>query len=782
MNNLHHEELNTFYKNNQQDVIALVENEEEGSSLESKFTELMTDMLVEAGETANISICTEIREDKAGRRMHKINAYALSESYETVDLFITIHRNTENFENITKEEVTTASNLAKRFLNDAMKGTLREVEESAKAFDLIQILDKYSQDIIRVNIFIIADGVTNADTPKETEIDFKNNNHAVLVIFHLWDLERFYQLYFSKNKREAIQIDFQDDFGGAVPCLSMPSENEDYESYLAIISGETLAGIYRNFGSRLLEQNIRSFLQFTGKINKGIRDTIKKEPQMFLAFNNGIAGTAEEVELIDLPNGGKGIANAKDFQIVNGGQTTASIFHSQKQDKSDLSKIFVQLKLTVVKKKDEFALIVSRIAEYANSQNKVSVADLSSNHPFHIEFEKLSRIIWAPDPTNQNRQTRWFYERARGQYKNEINKEGSTPARKKAFEIKNPRNQVLQKEDLAKFSNAWNLIPYFVARGRQKCYVEFFKNLKNIRKNELPDNVFFEDLVAQAILFRTAEKEYGVGDKAIGDLRFLVVPYTLSYLNQATDKKIDLYKIWKAQGISENLRIIIRNLLEKIDASLRTTTAQEAGGMGLISEWGKKEKCWEVISKIDMKISFSTIEDDFIPKQGQSRYKKTEDEIAKLERQAHIEELKNVPQQLWKKIAEWGKVSGKLSQYKISILENVAKKLKDKKELEDLQLKNGLDIFELAFRDAPQLFLDITDEASTQEKVFDIEITTQLIEELFDWGKKRYNLSDQEFNFIKKIKNQALEPSEFQKNYIKNIVRNAQNKGFMPRK
>jgi hypothetical protein len=60
---------------------------------------------------------------------------------------------------------------------------------------------------------------------------------------------------------------------------------------------------------------------------------------MFLAFNNGLAATAEEIEIGMSENGGFVVKSVNDFQIVNGGQTTASIYHTLKKDKAEISGI-----------------------------------------------------------------------------------------------------------------------------------------------------------------------------------------------------------------------------------------------------------------------------------------------------------------------------------------------------------------------------------------------------------------------------------------------------------
>lgn len=700
MINFEEKELLEFYQGINREVIVMVESENErGASPEESFTGLMTEMLTDAGETANLTICTDIREDKLGRRQHKINAFALSENYETIDLFISIYQETDHIETIHSSDITTNSNLVKKFLINASKGKLNEMEESSPVFDLVRLLHQFHQQIIRANIFIISNCKTNVDPPINEEIRFDQNNHSILINYHLWDLGRFFRLHSSQNKQEPISINFNEDFGGAIPCLAMPVQNEDYQSFLAIMSGNALADIYRVYGARLLEQNVRSFLQFTGKINKGIRQTIKKEPQMFLAFNNGIAATAEDVEIVPLDNGGLGLATVKDFQIVNGGQTTASIFHSHKQDKSDLSDIFVQVKLTVVKRREQFSGIVARIAEYANSQNKVSIADLSSNHPFHIEFEKLSRKIWAPDPANMNHQTRWFYERARGQYKTQLNREGNTKARRKAFEAKNPRKQVLKKEDIAKYHNAWNMEPHVVAKGRQKSYVHFFKDVDKDFKDGVPGRVFFEDIISQTILFKAAEVEYGRGENSIGDFRYLTVPYTLSYLNYHTNQKISLYKIWKNQCVSSELRAILKLLLTQMDHLLAKTSHEHYGG--LISEWGKRERCWEIIKEINLSLDFSQIEKDLMTEADYSRYEQKDKEAQEQDIQ-HLKEIYRA--NLWQKIGDWGKATSLLSLPQLNVWDDLGRRIKNDKPLESSQVIQGMEILKNAINEAPALF------------------------------------------------------------------------------
>jgi hypothetical protein len=310
---------------------------------------------------------------------------------------------------------------------------------------MAQLIHNQRSQLSHVRLFLFTDGLTTLQTKKNQEVNGVNYS------YNIWDLRRTCRCVTSGQKREAIEINFQTQYDSVIPCLAMPESQADYSAYVAIIPGKILCKIYGEYGSRLLERNVRSFLQAKGSVNKGIRQTILREPHRFLAYNNGISATAEAVKLVDLPNGGQGIAEIRDLQIVNGGQTTASLYQAVRKDKADISGIYVQTKLTVVDC-DRMDEIVPLISRYANSQNKVNEADFSANDPFHIRVEELSRTIWAPAVDGTQHQTRWFYERARGQYADAKNRE-STPAKQKAFTLTHPNAQKFTKTDLAKFEH-----------------------------------------------------------------------------------------------------------------------------------------------------------------------------------------------------------------------------------------------------------------------------------------------------------------------------------------
>ena len=747
--NIEHTELQKFYQSLTQDIRSLQLSEDDGGNQEQIFTRTALDLLSDAGETENARDAYD--EGQLGtKNQHKINAYAEPDNYETVDLFITIFKGTDEPQRIPKEEIETAvKRIANFFRKAKYKEYVNEIEESSPIFDFAQTLANsqlLDENLVRANAIILTDGIYPGENPESSNIS------GIPIFYRVVDINYLYNI--TEKSHVPIEIDFKKE-GFEVPCIISPSENDQYQSYLAIIPGIALATIYERYGSRLLEQNVRSFLQFTGKINKGIRNTILKEPQMFLAFNNGIAATAEELQ-IEKSENGKGflISKVKDFQIVNGGQTTASIYHTLKKDKVDISGIFVQVKLSVVKDRSNFSEIVSRISEYANTQNKVSVSDLSSNRPYHIDLEKLSRNIFAPHVTGQSsQQTKWFYERARGQYKNARVKEGFTKAKQKSFDLKNPKSQMFSKEDLAKYVNAYKeeydgkklvVGPHWVVKGNQKNYAQFvgFNLEKKI------DSIYFEDLVSKAIIFKTAEKLYGVKPNSIGDMRYLTVPYTISYFGYQTDYKLDLYKIWKNQSLSEPLKDLLYKLMKDVEKFIKT----KAPG-ALYGEWAKKEECWNELRKQKFDIDFKTIKSDLEDSKNPSQRKRLADEeTAAVHIKEELEIITSVPPEIWHKIEDWGRRTDNLTEQQKTVSYNLAGRVRHNTKISDYERTSGINILDIVSKKAPELLEGIDEiNEKNRHKPESKKITLDLVQKIVKWDKKNKALQAFEYTFMAQL-------------------------------
>ena len=280
------------------------------------------------------------------------------------------------------------------------------------------------------------------------------------------DIERLHRHWSAGTPRDELIVNFEQVSGRPLPCVYVPGESHEYDYALTVIPGETLRFIYDKFGARLLEANVRSFLSATGKVNKGIRETLKSEPERFMAYNNGIVIVADEAGWSHAVDGGAGLLWLKGMQIVNGGQTTASIYFTKKKEPQlDLRLVRVPAKIIVMKSKDPVAeeALISDISRYANSQNSVKQSDLSANKPFHIEMEKLALSTYCPDGIG-----RWFYERAAGSYNTMLARDGGTPAQLRKLREAIPPARKITKTDLAKYLNAWDQRPDLVSLGSQK--------------------------------------------------------------------------------------------------------------------------------------------------------------------------------------------------------------------------------------------------------------------------------------------------------------------------
>lgn len=660
------EDLNSFADDILQEVLLVADFEEQESLRPEAFTELMLQYLEEAGEIEEGRVCYH------KERGLEVSGYGMSEERDVLDLFATIYRGAVPPMTVGRQDVETAFRRLRAFWEKAQGDYYRTLEESSEAFDMALCVHHTCSHITRVRLFLLTDGLSRTDAIEHVQVDGVEFSH------HVWDIRRLQRLLTSGQKREPIEIEFVERFGQPVPCISAASEDGEYEAYLAVFSGAILNAIYAQYGPRLLELNVRSFLQARGKVNQGIRQTLLQQPGRFLAYNNGISVTASEVELVNLPGGGLGFKRIKDFQIVNGGQTTASIHHAARRDRAGLEGVRVAAKVTVVPE-DRLNEVVPLISRYANSQNKISEADLSANDPFHVRIEELSRTTWAPATAGSQRQTRWFYERARGQYADALGRAG-TPAQRRKFKQENPGQQKFTKTDLAKFENTWDQLPHLVSRGAQKNFVEFMVRLAKRNRGE-PDHEYFHHLVAKAILFRRTERL--VSAQGFGGYRANIVAYSLAYLSHATAQTVDLDRIWSQQGISQALEASIVEISHKV---FRVLTAPPGGAN--ITEWAKKEACWRAI--YDLKVDLSHLQPELMPltrheKKGRPTGIDAPDESEK----ERIRRMAAVPADVWFALSHWAKETNNLEVWQRQLAFSLGRVVGGGREPSVKQAKHG---------------------------------------------------------------------------------------------
>ena len=546
----------------------------------SEFMDVVTNELIDTGFIDGYEFC-----HYRAQRGIRVDGYWFDDE-GSLNLFIADFECRDELLSLTKTDVDAAFRRLKKFFETCRdKDLYKDLEETSPEYGLAREIKDRRLQIRRVNFFLISERVLS-DRIQSIEGGSQN---GIYTAFHVWDISRLQRQHSSKGYKEVLNIDFSQMTGSGISCLPAHLGLGAYQAYLVVMPASILSDLYEKYGSRLLEQNVRCFLQARGKVNKGIRTTILNEPEMFFAYNNGITATAQEVEVRRSENGLE-IVNIRDLQIVNGGQTTASLFHTHRKDKASLEKIFIQMKLSVISE-SESESVVPRISEYANTQNRVNAADFFSNHPFHIRIEEFSRRIWAPAPAGALRETKWFYERARGQYADAQSK--LTSGEKKRFQAEYPKPQMFTKTDLAKFENVWDEKPTFVNLGAQKNFAQYAKRIGQEwdRNPDSFNEFYFHRAIARAILFRKTEKLVSAQPWYNGGYRANIVAYTLALLGFYCEKRnqsINFMKLWEMQSVPECIQQAIEVTAKLVNDSITNSEA----GISNVTEWCKKELCW----------------------------------------------------------------------------------------------------------------------------------------------------------------------------------------------
>ena len=626
-----------------QETIATADAEADGGLRLETFTRLVADRLAEAGELSG----GEASFHRA--RGVEVSGYALED--HVFHLFVTDYRGASRLESLTDSQVQRSFRRLTTFIERSRNGYADTIEESSRAFEVADLIRTNWSRIEAARLYLFSDARARQPMLERTEIG------GIPVSHHVWDLERLFRYDTSGLEREPISIDVVERLGSPLPCLKGPSV-ADHDVYLLVMPGDFLAELYRDYGARLLERNVRSFLQARGAVNRGIRDTILKQPDRFLAYNNGISATAASVALVRSSDDIPAVARIDDLQIVNGGQTTASLHAALRRDKADLSHVTVQTKLTVVGP-DTIDELVPHISRYSNTQNSVTGADFSSNDPFHVDVEALSRSIWAPAPEGTQRQTHWFYERSRGQYADAVANAG-TPARQRQFKAMNPTSQKFTKTDLVKFEHSWEQFPHIVSLGAQKNFGEFM--LRLARQPRQPDAAYFERLAAKAILFRTAEKL--VSAQQFGGYRANIVTYTIAKLAHATSHRIDLASIWRQQRLSDATAEAVTEISHLVFDVISNPPERVRN----IGEWCKRLDCWKRIEELDWRPS-RTLESEFVSVGSERDAVSIDTGSGTLtaEESAIVKQVSNVEADTWFRVSNWAKETRNLQSWQRGI-------------------------------------------------------------------------------------------------------------------
>lgn len=566
-----------------------------GEPQRASFFRMYAELAAENGDCADLVYCPIIRE---GNRPYQVDGYALDRDRGELHIAVCDFRPERELQNLNADGINSIFNRVRRFCEYAAREDfLKELEEVSAEFELAWFIQENVEFIKRIRCVMFS----NARLATRKKTLEAGNVIGAEMTFNIIDFNRYVDIQNAMGGVEPIELDVTELNGDVLPCLQAHFEDSDYESYLVVMPGSLLARIYGLFGARLMEQNVRTFLQARTKANKGIIRTANEEPEMFFAYNNGITATASGVETETGNSGVTGISRIRDLQIVNGGQTTASLLYARDRGQADLSKVFVQMKLSVVRP-EQIEDVVPLISRYANTQNRVSEADFFSSHPFHVEMQQISRRLAAPVAAGALSATRWFYERARGQYRNEGTLR--SPTDRKKFEAEFPKSQVIQKTDLAKYHLTFDGKPHIVSLGAQKCFLQYAQEVsrKWEQSTKQFNDEFFRRIVAKAIVFRWLDRHVGTAEWYRDDRGYKanIVTYTLGWLVEhlAREKSsaLDFELIWKLQSVPDELQISLSGIAPQIAQCIKSPPQ----GVSNISEYAKSQACWSRVNALEL--------------------------------------------------------------------------------------------------------------------------------------------------------------------------------------
>ena len=691
------------YKSETFNRISLASESDEVFPEESYF-EYVSDLLSDAGILDNVQYCPY----RNSRRGMRIDGYSWNALERTIcGIVVNFTNEPDVVETLTNSQIQDVGKKVTRFFENISKHTFidsMEVTDPGRiaASEISEFLD----EAVKFRVVVFTDQILSSRVKKLSIGDILEKNTSI----EIWDLERLKALENSDSEYEEFTVDLKK-LGTGIRALPASISEHGISTFLGVMPARLLSTIYDEFGQRLLESNVRTFLDFRASTNRGMRKSLLTEPEHFFAYNNGLTVTATAVETEEV-DGQMVITSLENMQIVNGGQTTAAIYFSPR-DKGgikgadrmysysdiDLDKVFVQMKLTVINDKETSDVMKANIATYANSQNSIQQSDLVSNHPFHLAIETRSRKQLMPAGDN-GLSTKWFYERARGQYSTQLR--ALKPQQRKRFEAEYPKKQVFTKTDMAKYENTWRMKPYLVKKGAQANLKALGGEIiKEFEANEDRFGpAFYNDLVSKMILFRSVDSAILQTDwyKEERGLKAEIVTYAISLLRHSLRRKgldIDLTTIFKRQKVSDSLMALVLDLARKTREWI--TDTDFTNGVTNPSEFCKSEKGWKKIQ--DVEVDLSGLESgDFLSTEQITEEKENRREINMAAKAiTGMEYVMSVVPEEWEQIAEFNSDSYPSSHKNVGIPQKCAQMHRTGKMLTDRQMASAQEIRDQAY-------------------------------------------------------------------------------------
>ena len=540
---------------------------------------------------------------KIGSSNIAVDGFRINDSDDTIILACADFYDFERVEQtLTNTELEAIVKRMRVFVSAAMSGRAENelsVDYTTPEYDLIDHMHAHHPERVRVLVFTERKLSTRIKTVQPEPVG------NVFIEVQVWPIERIFEIDKSGMQHQDNEVVFDDPV-----ILHQTVDGESFKAYIGSISAKTLAKIYKENGARILEGNVRSFLTTKMKVNRQIRDTLLKEPEKFFIYNNGIAATAKQ--LVFDGDDGERLIGAVDFQIINGGQTTATISQTLNQHRAQgaddpFEKVQVPIKITCIDESlplEQVQAMVVSISKASNSQNAIKDADFFSSHPFHLEMAKLSESTMAP-AVERLSGSHWFYERSRGAYAQKFM--FCTEAERKKLEAKYPPGQVVRKEDLARVRLLWTEVPRpdVVSKGSAALFKEFSKIVdeKWKKRDEVDefDERYFKDSVSLLIIRNELRKAVYNSDFYNGGYLANIVDYTLAVLAYRIIEEwgglsmFNLEPVWRKQDADASLLNVLTVIAEIVLQDIQDQSYSQR--VSNVTQWCKRSECWECVKK-----------------------------------------------------------------------------------------------------------------------------------------------------------------------------------------
>lgn len=505
-----------------------------------------------------------------------IDGYYMNLDENTSNLYIVYYdRDAQDSTKMTKTKYKQILSGCTNAIEMVIDNSYRDLDRSSYTYEILEAIREKIKEC-EIVVTFMSNLIVPENFQESDVIMYNGISYALNIIDY-----SFLESKINSKDSDIYKLDFREKFDAELSAVKISSTKE-FDIYMTAVSGSILAQLYSQDSVRLLESNVRSYLKKTSRVNKGIYATVKDAPEEFAAYNNGLATVATSGDIEKTTDQFYKIKSLNNWQIVNGGQTTATL-HECRRDHLDLDSIIVPCKITVLTNVDDPQELISNISTYSNTQTAIKRSDPPSNLKYYIDIKRLSDTNWV---SVGGKNYLCFFERTNGEFNTALRRNNYSTS----FKNRYPKVNKFSKLDLAKSIVCWELKPEVANLGSEKNF-EYFNNIVKDQILELTDS-YYQRAYALVLLYRLIDKT--VKMKKITTYKSTIVTYTIATIARLSDKKFDLDSIWVLQKLTSSQESDVNALIDLVYEKLSCVPQGTD-----IRMWARTGKCWEYMQEIE---------------------------------------------------------------------------------------------------------------------------------------------------------------------------------------